>query len=572
MLQDIWAVPLHLSNFNIIVAVLGGFVSLFGLVSYLIKENYYLSEALISLLIGVAFGPNAANFIRPRDYAECNQTGVSAIECRDNLNAITLNFSRLVLGIQLVLAGVQLPSKYLRTEWKSVLLLVGPGMTAMWITTSLLVWAFARTPSFLHALAVGACVTPTDPVLSAVIVKGKFADHNIPKDLQNLIIAESGTNDGLGYPFLYFALYLIKYVGSGATSGGPRDAMGLWFGYTWGYTILLSILYGAVVGWVAKQLLHWAEEHNYVDRESFLVFAIALALFVLGTCGLVGTDDVLACFIAGNAFTWDDWFRLQTKDDSLQPTIDMLLNVSIFLWYGAYLPWSHFRDNPVISTWRLVVLGLLVLLLRRLPWVFGMHKWIHQITEVRQAIFVGFFGPIGVSAVFYLLVSMEFIEEHLSDENGVPRSDVEDLGETIRVVVWFLAVCSIVVHGLSIPLGKLGYLAPRTFGRVLSENLSDEPRAAEARRRIPVLGKYLVRNPGDIESSRVQSAAVISGPSNLRHPHSETSTPGIALQATAASSSPPSQTEVESGTITPVPVRRQREIQFCDETQVSPDG
>lgn len=396
--------------------------------------------------MGVAFGPNGANFIRPRDYAECNHEGVSVIECRDNLNAITLNFSRLVLGVQLVLAGVQLPSKYLKKQWKSVLLLVGPGMTAMWITTSLLIWAFARTPSFLHALAVGACVTPTDPVLSAVIVKGKFADHNIPKDLQNLIIAESGTNDGLGYPFLFFALYLIKYVGSGAASGSAGDAMGLWFGFTWGYTIILSILYGAVVGWVCKKLLHWAEERNYVDRESFLVFAIALALFVLGTCGLIGTDDVLACFIAGNTFTWDDWFRLETKDDSLQPTIDMLLNVTIFLWYGAYIPWDHFGNNSVISTWRLVVLGILVLLLRRLPWVFGMHKWISQIEEVRQAVFVGFFGPIGVSAVFYLFVSMEFIEEHLSDENGVPRSDVKDLAETIRVVVWFLAVCSIVSH------------------------------------------------------------------------------------------------------------------------------
>ncbi|CAG8879643.1 unnamed protein product [Penicillium salamii] len=146
-----------------------------------------------------------------------------------------------------------------------------------------------------------------------VIVKGKFADHNIPKGLQNLIIAESGTNDGLGYPFLFFALYLIKYVGSGAASGGARDAMGLWVGFTWGYTIILSILYGAVVGWVGKKLLHWAEERNYVDRESFLVFAIALALFVLGTCGLIGTDDVLACFIAGNTFTWDDWFRLETR-------------------------------------------------------------------------------------------------------------------------------------------------------------------------------------------------------------------------------------------------------------------
>lgn len=399
---------------------------------------------VIALLAGVTFGPKGTNFIRPGDYAQCHRSGVSASECHETLDTITLNFSRLVLGVQLVLAGIQLPHKYLWKEWKSIGLLVGPGMTCMWLATSVIVWGLAGQPNFLHALAVGACVTPTDPVLSAVIVKGKFADNNIPKDLQNLVVAESGTNDGLGYPFLFFALYLIKYVGSGATSGGAGDAMGLWFAFTWGYTILLSIVYGAFVGWVGKELLHWAEERNYVDRESFLVFAIALALFVLGTCGMIGTDDVLACFIAGNTFTWDDWFRLETMDDSLQPTIDMLLNVTIFLWYGAVIPWETFHDNSIIPLWRLVVLGILVLLLRRLPWVFAMHKWIPQIEETKQAVFVGFFGPIGVSAVFYLFISLEFIQDHMSDEEHIPRGDVENLGEMIRIVVWFLAVCSIV--------------------------------------------------------------------------------------------------------------------------------
>jgi hypothetical protein len=45
MAQNIWAIPLQTTNFNIVVALLGGFISIFGLVSYLLKENYYLSEA-----------------------------------------------------------------------------------------------------------------------------------------------------------------------------------------------------------------------------------------------------------------------------------------------------------------------------------------------------------------------------------------------------------------------------------------------------------------------------------------------------------------------------------------------
>lgn len=229
---------------------------------------------MISLLAGITFSPHATNLIKPLDYAEGSQEG---------LDTITLYFTRLVLGVQLVLAGVQLPSKYLQREWKSLALLLGPGMTMMWISSSLLVWALVPNLSFLHSLAVGACVTPTDPVLSNSIVKGKFADKHIPKALQKIIIAESGANDGLGYPFLFFALYLVKYVGNSGSgqTGGASRAMGYWFGETWGYTVLLSVIYGAAVGWIAKELLHWAEEKKFVDRESFLVFAIALAVSVL---------------------------------------------------------------------------------------------------------------------------------------------------------------------------------------------------------------------------------------------------------------------------------------------------
>ncbi|KAL2798894.1 Sodium/hydrogen exchanger family-domain-containing protein [Aspergillus keveii] len=450
---------LSLINFNIVCATLGGFISLFGLVSYLFKERFYLSEALISLLAGVAFSPHAANFIRPQEYA---------LGTDENLEQITLCFTRLVLGVQLVLAGVQLPKRYLQIEWRSLSLLLGPGMAAMWMCSALVIWALVPSFSFLHALIVGACVTPTDPVLSNSIVKGKFADKNVPRPLQRIIIAESGANDGLGYPFLFFAIYLLQYTGMGGEgfSGGAGKAMGLWFYETWAYTILLSVGYGVTVGWLSRELLHWAEEHRYVDRESFLVFAIALALFIVGTCGLIGTDDLLACFVAGNVFTQDDWFRLETMDDSLQPTIDMLLNLAVFMWFGAVCPWHLFLSNDIIPLYRLVFLGVLILLLRRIPIIFAMHKYIDQIEDLFQTAFVGFFGPIGVGAIFYLSVCREYLRKITVD--GEVRADAQRVSDAVEVIVWFLVICSIVVHGLSIPFAKAGYHLPRTISAAIS--------------------------------------------------------------------------------------------------------
>jgi NhaP-type Na+/H+ or K+/H+ antiporter len=84
--------------------------------------------------------------------------------------------------------------------------------------------------------------------------------------------------------------------------------------------------------------------------------------------------------------------------------------------------------------------------------VFAMHRFIHQIEEKRQAIFVGFFGPIGVSAVFYLYISLEFLDGITVD--GAQREDAKLLGDTMMVVVWFLAICSIVsrFHPISLTI------------------------------------------------------------------------------------------------------------------------
>ena len=231
---------------------------------------------VIALLFGVIFSPHALDWIRPSSYTKGSDIDVEYI---------TLYFSRLVLGVQLVVAGVQLPSQYLRREWKSLALLLGPGMVIMWIVSSLLVWALVPNTPIVFALAIGACITPTDPVLSNTIVKGRFADANVSEDLQNIIIAESGTNDGLGYPFLFLPLYLIRYVNyGGGQPYGTQTAVGLWFGETLGYQILLSIAYGVVVGWLAKEMLRFAERHNLVDRESFLVFSISIAVSKLTNC------------------------------------------------------------------------------------------------------------------------------------------------------------------------------------------------------------------------------------------------------------------------------------------------
>lgn len=136
------------------------------------------------MLFGVAF--KAAGFIRPSEYG-----GTSS-----NIDLITGDFARLVLGVQLVLAGVQLPPKYIWHQKWSLFILLVPVMSIMWIVSASLILVCIPGLKFIQALIIASCVTPTDPVLCNSIVKGKFAEKHVPEALRNIISAESGANDG----------------------------------------------------------------------------------------------------------------------------------------------------------------------------------------------------------------------------------------------------------------------------------------------------------------------------------------------------------------------------------------
>ncbi|KAM0280470.1 hypothetical protein ACHAQH_004049 [Verticillium albo-atrum] len=268
------------STFDLAVTGFGGWLLVFGPFSSLFKDRYYLSVACLSFLAGLLFA-RLTGLVEPVHFTEHGNI--------DEVAATTLDLSRIVLGVQLLFAGVSLPRRFLRTEWKSLALLLGPGMVAMWVCSTAIIWLLVPGLSLVHAMIIAACITPTDPILSATVLEGRFADQNVPRSLRDLIIAESGANDGLGYLFLFFALNIVKYF-PGTIEANPNgtaqlgEALSSFFGYTCLYVVGASILYGWVIGHAAKLMLQWANNKGHIERESFVTYSAALALFVLGTC------------------------------------------------------------------------------------------------------------------------------------------------------------------------------------------------------------------------------------------------------------------------------------------------
>ncbi|RGB39058.1 Sodium/hydrogen exchanger family-domain-containing protein [Rhizophagus diaphanus] len=478
---------INVNEVSVVSLILGGFIVIFGLVSYFVKQRLYLSEALICLSVGVILGPYVLHVINPYKWG--------------NTDFITREFTRIVIAIQVMAAGVALPKAYLWRELRSLAVLLVPVMIWMWLVSALSIWLLIPKISFLEALMIASCVTPTDPVLANCVVSGRFAEKHVPNHVRHIISAESAANDGFGLPFLFLAIYLLQM--------SPGTAIGQWFYYIIGYQILVSIIIGFVIGYIARKLLKLAEERKLIDKEIFMTFAIVLALFIMGAVSLIGSDDLLACFIAGNSFTWDDWFRVETAESYFQDVIDLLLNLAIFVYLGTVIPWSSFNEADLgLSYWRLIVVAILILLFRRLPIVMALLKVIPALKTRREGIFAGWFGPIGVAAILYAQVA----KDHFSETD----TDHAHARELIVPVTFFLVISSITVHGLSVPLIKIG---KRVNTITLSRNQSLELRLTRNLRRTNTSEIYRINDcdrpksiiseieytPSDMNNSVVQN-------------------------------------------------------------------
>ncbi|KAK4053853.1 hypothetical protein OIV83_001509 [Microbotryomycetes sp. JL201] len=455
---------LDVSYISLTLLVLGAYFTTINQASYFLKERLFLSSALISICLGIAFGPIGANVISP--WAWTNYDDRARHE-------LTFQITRVIIGIQVMFAGISLPAAYLRRKAWSLFVLLIPIMTIAWFICGGFIKLLIPSLTFLEALCISACVTPTDPILANAIVKGRFAEKYVPKEVRDLISAESGANDGLGYPFVFITFFLMERRQNGWSYG---LVVGHWVVSTWLYQIALACAIGAVIGYLARKTVKITHKRQLIDHESFAAFGIGCSFLVLGVVGVLGSDDILACFIAGNSLTWCDYVRVETEETAFQDIIDSLLNASVFLYLGALMPWSELSQNGLVP-WKLVVLCIAILCLRRLPWVLAVWKFIPAIPDTRQAVFTGWFGPIGVSAVYYAELCLKELPE-----------DRERLRAVVVPVVLVIALSSTVVHGITIPISKL---APKAFERTKSTFSI----ASSSFRRPQLIDKTKIRGP-----------------------------------------------------------------------------
>ncbi|KAF8973315.1 Sodium/hydrogen exchanger family-domain-containing protein [Flammula alnicola] len=420
--------------------------------SLLAREMVFVNEVVLGTVFGIFMGPYFAGIFDPRAWG--SQTDV-----------ITLEIMRVVLATGLFAIGVELPKSYMAKHAKSLFAMVIPTMAIGWVIVAGLLRVLFPQLNFISCLAISACLTPTDPIICAAIVGGKFAQKHVPVNLRQLLSAESAANDGLAYPFLSLAIYLTVDASRGT-------AVTHWILIGWLYEVILGIVMGAILGLLFSHLMKFSYRRGYIDRESYVAQYLALAIFITGIVSTIGSDDLLAAFAAGSAISWDGDFNTHTEGETFASVIDLVLNCGCFVYIGAWIPFKAFTIPDLgITPWRLVVLSCGIMFLRRIPAIMALYKWIPEINSWREALFSGHFGPMGVGAVFISTLAIH----RLGTPVDPPITQQDYLTLAIQPIVSFVVLSSIIIHGLSIPFFNLGINVSRTVS--LSATLTSRSRS-----------------------------------------------------------------------------------------------
>jgi sodium/hydrogen antiporter len=158
----------------------------------------------------------------------------------------------------------------------------------------------------------------------------------------------------------------------------------------------VSVVVGGLIGWGTGRVLHVSERHDDMEHSALIALTLSLALLVLGLVNLVGGEGVLGVFVAGLAYSRELSRSERFEEWEVQEAVNRYLVLPVFTLFGVALPWAAWAELG----WSGVAMTGTVLVLRRIPLVLLLHRPLGLTTD--EAVSAGWFGPIGVAALYYL--------------------------------------------------------------------------------------------------------------------------------------------------------------------------
>lgn len=391
-------------DINLVLALFAGAILLISAFSTLL-QRISLPGPVLALAFGALIGPFALDLVRIEDFGLPPGT-------------LLEQAARITLAVGLAGVALRLPHGYWRRDVRWITVIIGLGMALMLAVATGVLWAALGVP-FLLALLLGAVLTPTDPVVTTPIVTGSLAEEKIPERVRHNLSAESGLNDGLAYLFVLLPVLLMTEPDRAWHELLTRVLL---------REVLGAAAFGALAGLLLGRLFVLVRRRGYMEESSYLAFVVPLALGVLGTGKLLGTDALLAVFVGVAVFGQVIPQRDEAQEDKVQDAVARLFLLPVFVLLGMALPVAEWARLGWVAP---VVLAA-ALLLRRLVALWALRPLLRGVHDRSETFFLSWFGPIGVSALFYATLA----ERHTGNHE-------------IFVHTTLAVTLSVLIHGLS---------------------------------------------------------------------------------------------------------------------------
>jgi NhaP-type Na+/H+ or K+/H+ antiporter len=391
-------------DLNLLLALFAGVILVLSAFSTLLQRAS-LPGPVLALAFGVLVGPYALDLLRIEEFGVPSGT-------------LLEEASRLTLAVGLAGVALRLPHGYWRSNRRWLVVIIGAGMALMFLAAVGLLWALLGVP-YLLALLLGAILTPTDPVVTTPVVTGSLAEEKIPERVRHNLSAESGINDGVAYLFVFLPVLLIIR---------PETAWLELLTKVLLWEVAGAAAFGAAAGYILGRLFVFARRKDLMEESSYLGFLVPLALFVLGAAKLLGTGGILAVFVAAAVFGQVIPQRDEDQEDKVEDAVNRFFLLPIFILLGMALPLAEWAG---LGWGAPLALGIAVLG-RRLLALWALRPLLRNVHDRPETLFLSWFGPIGVSALFYATLAERHTGHH-----------------EVFVYATLAVTLSVVVHGIS---------------------------------------------------------------------------------------------------------------------------
>jgi sodium/hydrogen antiporter len=269
--------------------------------------------------------------------------------------------------------------------------------------------------SWAEAFLLAAVLSPTDPVVTSVVVTAQ----RVPALIRHTLNLESGLNDGLALPFVLFFLVL-------ATPGGDAGQEAV--------ELLGEAAFGAALG-VALGLLG-GRLHNRLPGGGITaryegIYAVGFGLAAFGLADVTLGNGLIAAFVAGIALARAE-HQVPDSFVAFSENVSSIFQVVTFFLFGALIVATGYHE-PV---WGLLAFVPFALLVARPVAVLASLAGTRLPRPEKS--FIAWFGPKGVASMLFALFVLD-----------APVAQ----GELVFDIAAFVILSSILTHGLTDTVG-----------------------------------------------------------------------------------------------------------------------